>query len=104
MHGVASKQCLTVTEPVLQVGPKAPVPPSITTQPANATVNPGDSATFQVTATGSAPLEFQWRLNGDLLAGATNDTFVVANVQPPNVGDYTVEVRNAGGSVTSANA
>src|SRR5436190_7569058 len=40
-----------------------PAPPSITTQPANKTVNPGETATFSVTATGRAPLRYQWRKN-----------------------------------------
>src|SRR5437773_12129196 len=38
-----------------------PAPPSITTQPANKTVNPGETATFSVTATGTAPLRHQSR-------------------------------------------
>ncbi len=35
--------------------------PSITTQPANATVTAGQTATFGVTASGTAPLTYQWR-------------------------------------------
>jgi hypothetical protein len=35
--------------------------PSITTQPANQTVTAGQTATFTVAATGSAPLSYQWQ-------------------------------------------
>src|SRR5439155_25295875 len=38
------------------------VPPSITQQPASLVVTQGNSATFSVTATGDAPLSYQWRL------------------------------------------
>src|SRR5439155_26812788 len=38
-----------------------PVPPSITIQPDNTTVNVGEIARFKVTATGTAPLHYQWR-------------------------------------------
>src|SRR2546425_35630 len=82
---------------------KPAVPPAITAQPQSQTVDPGATATFQVTATGSPPLLYQWRLNDAPLDGATNDTLTVTNVQLLNAGDYTVEVRNLAGSVTSAN-
>lgn len=47
----------------LTVNP-APVAPSITTQPANQTITAGQTATFSVTATGTAPLSYQWQKNG----------------------------------------
>ena len=39
-------------------------PPSIVTQPVDATVNAGQTATFSVTAAGTSPLAYQWRRNG----------------------------------------
>ena len=47
------------------------VAPVITSQPANATVTEGNTAQFSVTATGTAPLTYQWRRNGAAIAGAT---------------------------------
>src|SRR2546430_11395043 len=38
-----------------------PVPPAITTQPASETVSTGQTATFTVAATGTAPLSYQWQ-------------------------------------------
>src|SRR5205823_11446122 len=44
----------------------APVAPTITTQPARQTVTAGQTATFTVTATGTAPLSYQWQRNGKI--------------------------------------
>ena len=38
--------------------------PSITTQPASQTVTAGQTATFTVAATGTAPMTYQWKMNG----------------------------------------
>ena len=46
----------------------APVAPSITTQPANQTVTAGQTATFSVVASGTAPLSYQWQKNGAAIA------------------------------------
>ena len=42
----------------------ANVAPSISSQPANVTVAAGQSASFSVTASGTAPLQYQWQRNG----------------------------------------
>jgi len=79
-------------------------PPSITTQPASQTVVQGSSATFSVVATGTAPLTYQWRLNGANISGATASSYTRSNAQPTHQGNYSVVIANAAGSVTSANA
>src|SRR5205085_2517470 len=48
-----------------------PVPPSITTQPASQSVTPGSDVTLSVIASGSTPFTYQWRKNGNPIAGAT---------------------------------
>jgi hypothetical protein len=48
---------------------------------------------------GTAPLRYQWQLNGRDLASATNATLVLNNVQLSNAGSYSVEVANAAGVV-----
>jgi Leucine-rich repeat (LRR) protein len=78
------------------------VPPSIDSQPQSRTNISGTSANFIVSATGTLPLTYQWRLNGANLAGATDAILTIANVQPANAGSYTVVVTNVGGSITSA--
>jgi len=65
----------------------------------------GGSASFGITATGSAPLSYQWYLNTNSpVLGATNATLTLANVQLTNGGYYSIHVTNLFGSVTSSNA
>ncbi len=78
------------------------VAPAITTPPAGLTVTAGQSADFSVTATGTAPLAYQWRLAAVAISGATNATYSLASVQTGDAGDYTVVVSNPAGAVTSA--
>jgi len=61
----------------------------------------GASATFTITATGDAPLIYQWRQDGADLPGQTNKTLRIGTPQPPNEGGYDMVVGNASGSVTS---
>jgi hypothetical protein len=79
-------------------------PPVITSQPTNRTVNAGDAATFSVTASGTAPLSYQWNFNGTNIVGATNTSLTLTGVQLSQAGDYAVRVTNRFGSVLSSNA
>jgi hypothetical protein len=79
-------------------------PPSITTQPTLQSVAVGSNATFSVVATGTAPLAYQWCLNGATILGATNSVYVLNGAQVTNAGNYSVQVTNAAGSVLSAQA
>ena len=54
----------------------------ISAQPANVTVAAGQSATFAVTASGTAPLAYQWQRNGVNIAGATR-AHVHVRPRPP---------------------
>ncbi len=82
----------------------APVAPSITTQPSGQVVIPGATVTFAVAATGTGPLNFQWRRNGTDLPGATAAVLTLTNVSGADAGNYSVVISNAAGTVTSANA
>ena len=79
------------------------VPPNITTQPANQTVNRGQNATFSVTVSsnGTPPFSYQWNGNGANLPGATNASLIITNAQGTDAGNYFVVITNYGGSVTS---
>jgi len=61
----------TSTSATLTVNP-ASVAPSITTQPANATVTVGATATFSVVAAGTAPLSYQWQKDNAAIMNAPN--------------------------------
>ena len=80
------------------------VPPSISVEPRSQSVSEGTLVTFQVVASGSDPLSYQWRFNGIDIPGAIGATLNRNNVQPEAAGDYTVVVSNAAGSTTSAGA
>jgi Bacterial Ig domain/Immunoglobulin domain/Immunoglobulin I-set domain len=87
---------------LLTVNP--PVAPVITNQPHSATVPVGASVNFSVTATGTAPLTYQWRFQGSNLFGATKSSLSLVSVQATNAGNYSVVVANSAGSVVSSNA
>lgn len=78
------------------------VPPTITEQPAGAEVLAGAGVRFSVAASGSQPFTYQWRRNGDPIAGATEATYVLAATTVDSAGDYSVVVSNSAGSATSA--
>jgi hypothetical protein len=78
--------------------------PVITTQPADRSVLLGGKATFAVTATGTAPLSYQWRQNGVNLAGANAATLEINGVAAANAGEYTVVVSNPVDSALSVPA
>jgi hypothetical protein len=82
-----------------------PSRPLIMVQPASTTNTEDSTAIFSVLAGGSAPRSCQWYFAGtNLLAGATNATLVLTNVQPAQAGAYSVLVTNAYGTVLSSNA
>ncbi len=79
-----------------------PTGPTILTQPTNETVSVGQTAVFTVVAEGTAPLKYQWLFDGiHILAGATNSSLSLSNVQPNEAGLYDVRVSNAVGSTNS---
>ncbi len=78
--------------------------PVITAQPTNLFSVAGSNVAFSVTATGAAPVQFTWLLNGNNIPGATNATLALTNVQLSSTGQYSVLVFNGGGAVLSSNA
>jgi hypothetical protein len=83
----------------------ATVAPSITTQPTSQTVTAGQAATFNVTATGTAPLSYQWRRSNVAISGATSSSYTTLPTTTLDSGStFVVVVSNAAGTVTSATA
>jgi hypothetical protein len=80
------------------------VPPTIALQPTNQAALPGSNATFVVAAGGPIPIFYQWQFNGTNIAGATNATLTLTNVQFTNQGGYQVVISNAFGATISSNA
>lgn len=78
------------------------VGPSITSQPANATVAPGQSATFTVGASGTGTLSYQWQRNNVNIGGATAASYTLTNAQlSDNGASFRVNVSNTVGNVFS---
>ncbi|MDD2735026.1 MAG: Ig-like domain-containing protein [Desulfuromonadaceae bacterium] len=77
--------------------------PVISSQPANITVPISQAAQFSVSASGAAPLGYQWYQNGVAIANATESIFQIQSVKlSDNQSEYYVSVSNAGGSVSSS--
>src|ERR1700677_1812036 len=80
-------------------------PPVITGQPVSQTVTVGQTATFNVTATGTGPLTYQWFDNGTAITGATSSSYTTPAATSTDSGSvFTVTVTNASGTVTSTPA
>ena len=79
-------------------------PPGLLSSPSSQNVVAGSSVTLQVSATGTGPFGYQWRLNGTNIIGATNSFLTLSNFGPGNAGSYTVIVSNFGGSTITAPA
>jgi alpha-tubulin suppressor-like RCC1 family protein len=69
-------------------------PPFLATSLVSRRVVCGSTARLGIQATGSLPLNYQWRLNGTNLPGSTNALLVLSNVKPEQVGMYSVVVSN----------
>jgi hypothetical protein len=78
------------------------VPPSITTQPRGWSVPVGLPVLLSATASGTAPLSYQWRLNGTNVSGATSNNLSFTALSQANFGNYQLVVTNLGGAATSA--
>ena len=82
-----------------------PIAPSITTQPANQTVNAGQTATFSVVAAGTAPLSYQWQMGTSNISGATSASYTTPGTVAKDSGEtFQVVVSNTAGSITSLSA
>ncbi len=78
------------------------IPPSIAVHPAALSIDFSSNASFSVTASGTAPLAYQWRKDDVELPGATGALLSLPNVQFSQAGSYTVVITNVWGSITSS--
>ena len=79
--------------------------PTVSTQPSSQTVTAGQTASFSVTASGTAPFTYQWRKNGSNISGATSSSYTTPVTSSADNGAlYSVVVGNNAGTVTSSNA
>jgi YD repeat-containing protein len=78
------------------------VPLIITTQPQSQAVVLSGTASFIVQCQSVLALNYQWRLRGTNLPGATSASLILTNVALSQAGGYTVIVSNSAGSVLSS--
>lgn len=81
-------------------GPPLLTPPSIQSITPASTVSPGTTLILSVTASGTAPLQYQWRYNGLTIPGATSNSLRLVNIRATNVGIYTVLINNTVGATS----
>ncbi len=86
-------------------GGNGAVAPVITAQPTGQRVVVGQTATFTVSATGTAPLSYQWQKGTTPIAGATASSYTTpATTLADDTSTFQVVVSNSAGSVTSNSA
>ena len=76
--------------------------PQISQSPLNRNVLAGSGHVFSVTASGTAPLRYQWQFNGVPITGATNVSLSLVSIQTNAAGFYAAVVANLEGSATSS--
>ena len=79
-------------------------PPVIVGQPQNYEGYEGTPVTMSVSAESPAPLQYQWFWNGVSIPGADQNQLILPGATPAQSGWYSVAVRNAAGTNTSAAA
>ena len=87
-----------------RLGKASDDPPGLVTQPQSKTGLEGDTIVLSVAAFGTAPLQFQWFKDGQPIPGATGSFLEIPFLLEADAGTYRVEVSNAFGKITSANA
>jgi hypothetical protein len=77
---------------------------TVVTNPSSSAVCPGSTASFTVSATGDAPITYQWQKNGSNISGATSSTYTIASTVAGDAGTYRCVVTNSCGTDNSADA
>ncbi len=85
----------------LSLPPATNYPPVIFVQPQGQTVSYGTNVSLSVSASGTLPFSYQWRLNGTNIPGATGAGYAKSNLTTNDSGPYTLVITNSFGSVTS---
>ncbi len=99
----------TATDPegsTSEFSPAVPVrtPPILKSQPIGTNVPPGQPVTLCVSASGTPPLLYQWRLNGQNIPGATDSCYTIPAAHVDDGGAYSVVVGNVLNAVQTGQA
>ncbi len=96
---------------IMRISSTAAQGPTITQDPESFTGAVGETARFDVVASGTAPLSYQWQkfvggawanlADGGRIDGATTASLTISNLQGSDAGQYRAVVTNAAGNATS---
>ncbi len=79
-------------------------PPAILSQPTGGQVRIGQTFTLSSTASGRAPLSYQWEKSGKPLQGETKSSLTLANIVTEDVAAFRVRISNRDGEAFSETA
>ncbi len=74
---------------------------TLSSAPVSQTAYLGNPLNLSVTANGTPPYNYQWRLDGNDIPGAMTSTYNIASVAPENAGVYSVQVSDANCTIVS---
>jgi hypothetical protein len=104
-YWINAKVAMDISAYIIPPIPASGTAPTITAQPQNTSVNYGAAINLSVSATGTAPLSYQWQRNTGSgfvnISGATASTLTIPSATSGDAGNYQVIVSNSAGSVTS---
>jgi len=78
--------------------------PTIVQQPASVSVPFGESIQLSVSASGTAPLQYQWQKNEVDMVGSNQSSITINNAQLADAGNYRVRITNTAGQIFSSTA
>ncbi|HEX3716865.1 MAG TPA: LamG-like jellyroll fold domain-containing protein [Verrucomicrobiae bacterium] len=103
---VSNEYGFTNSAPAIVQVPAGSGPPQLLAdiEPLSPTIFIGQSVTFSVSATGLAPLDYQWWFDNSAITGATNESYTIPNVTSNDAGTYYCVISNSVSTVNSSTA
>ncbi|HRU67821.1 MAG TPA: immunoglobulin domain-containing protein [Bacteroidia bacterium] len=98
---IVTNSCGTATSSVITL--TVNTAPDISSLSSSTTQCEGSSVTFNVSATGSSPLSYQWYDKNGQISGATNNFLTLSSLKTSHAGNYYVIISNSCGNKQSNN-
>ncbi len=98
---LAVTACLSACGSSSSGGNTPPTAPAISSQPSTLTVTTGQTATFTVSATGTAPLAYQWYMNTTAVGTNSSTLTIMQTPVSDNAAQIYVTISNTAGTITS---
>ena len=98
---LAVTACLCACGSTSNGGNTPPTAPAISSEPTSLTVSTGQTATFTVSATGTAPLAYQWYMNTTAVGTNSSTLTIMQTPISDNAAQIYVTVSNTAGTISS---